>query len=340
MREDVERIHHIFGALSDRAVDLPGAAQGYLLSLELENRSPATVENNRGVLSRFLWFAEQAHFPCKFPEITSAHIRVFLSYVQTNPQRWTHRDNAPSCKQVKASTVRCYRSVLHGWWNWAIREGLVETNVVDRVRVPKVEENLIEGLSEAEVRQLIETCRRGCSENRRRDTAIVLILLDTGIRASELCSIQLKDVDLDTGRIRIRGKGRKERWVSLSAMTAKATWDYITKERPQTLRGELFLGKGAIPISRSGLGQLLERRSQEAKIRRVHPHLLRHTFALSWARSGGPLQGLQTLLGHSKPTMSLRYGRMASEEAAELHRQYSPVERLGLRFREKDTKKR
>ena len=85
----------------------------------------------------------------------------------------------------------------------------------------------------------------------------------------------------------------------------------------------------------NSLSQMLERRSKAAGIRNVNPHLLRHTFAFTWARAGGPLHALQSLLGHSTPHMSLRYGRMASTDAGDLHKQFSSVERLGLRFREK-----
>lgn len=132
---------------------------------------------------------------------------------------------------------------------------------------------------------------------------------------------------------------RADLGVAMSAPTAKALHDYVIRERPRTIDDAFWLGHAGEPLGPSGLASMLRRRSNEARIRHVHAHLMRHTFALSWARAGGPLHALQSLLGHSTPTQSLRYGRASAEEAAQLHRQFSPVERLGLRIGEKKGKK-
>ncbi len=238
---------------------------------------------------------------------------------------------------MQASTVAKYRTVLSGFWNWAVAEEFVEVNPVARVAAPKVERRVVGSLSEAEVRKLIDVCRKGKGEHPRRDLAIILLMLDSGLRASEVCNLKLEDCD--DLRLKIMGKGRKERWVGISPPTAKAIWDYVVKERGESYYQEVFLARGAQPLTRFGLRQMIERRCQEAGLRHVWPHLLRHTFALTFAEAGGPLNALQALLGHSTPAMSMWYGQMASERAVKAHRAYSPIERLGLRFRDKGKKK-
>lgn len=137
----------------------------------------------------------------------------------------------------------------------------------------------------------------------------------------------------DDGSLLVRGKGRKERIAPMSPTTAKAVWDYVQRERGNSHSPVVFLSWQGDPITESAIQQMLRRRSREAGIRHVNPHLLRHTMTRDWCRAGGPLHALQTLLGHSSPIMTLRYGTMFSNDTTELHRQYSPVERLKVRTR-------
>ena len=148
--------------------------------------------------------------------------------------------------------------------------------------------------------------------------------------------------DWQEKRLKVYGKGRKERWVALSPSTAKSVWDYVQRERPESYYEELFLNKSGEPLRVDSLEALIDRRARAAGIRHVSVHAMRHSFALSWCKNGGPLSALQTILGHSTPTMSLRYGRASSDVAMELHRQYSPIDRLNMRLRdgEKGSKKR
>jgi site-specific recombinase XerD len=217
------------------------------------------------------------------------------------------------------------------------QEEIATYNPVNAIKPPRPDEKIVNGLSSEEVRKLVDACRKGQSTHRRRDLAIVLLFLDTGIRVSELCGLTKDQWQQD--QVRVFGKGRKERILPLSPATSKALWDYMAKERGKSPNERIFLNKHYRPMTRSGVQQLLDRRAEEASIRAIHPHMLRHTFALEWYRSGGPLSDLQPFLGHTKPTMSLRYGQMAGDDTEMLHRHHSPVERLGLRISEKKGKR-
>ena len=333
---DREVSHDLLFLSLDRD-SLQATVEGFLLSLELENRTPATMRYYRENLKRFCWYAEQRELPARFGNITTDHVRGFLHYVQHATHRWDSPTHTMSAKPVTATTVARYRACLHALWNWAVREGMVDVNIVTRIRVPKGEQRIVEPLSDLEIRKLIDECRKGESQYPRRDLAIVLTLLDTGIRASELCGARVDD--WQEKRLKVFGKGRKERWVALSPTTAKAVWDYVQRERPQSYYEELFLNKAGEPLRVDSLEALIDRRARAAGIRHCSVHMMRHSFAVSWAKAGGPLHALQTLLGHSTPTMSMRYGRMASTEAADLHKQYSPVDRLGLRLRDNEKRR-
>lgn len=325
----------VFRALSrTESLDLPSAIDGFLLSLELENRTPATLAYNRRLLKNFLWFAkQQSDWPATFADINKGHIERFIFYLRNTQVRWGKPKHTRSSQPVKASTIQHYHAVLHALWNWALRDELVPYNPVDRIRSPKVEQRIIEPLTETEIRKLLEVCKSGRSENKRRDLAIVLLMLDTGLRASELCGLKLSN--WDQKRVKVFGKGRKERWLALSPYTAKAIWDYVTKERGESFYEELCLLKTGEPLSVDSVETMLMRRSKEAGIRHVWPHLMRHTFAVTWCEAGGPLNALQSLLGHERPDMSMRYAEIGSERAGKHHKEFSPVERLNLRFREK-----
>jgi site-specific recombinase XerD len=305
------------------SVSLASAIEAHEWALKLERKSPHTINGRIGTLGRLLAYCEMQGFPAdSLDAITPAHVKLWFASLR-----------------VEESTQQTYYRQLHAFWVWAINQEKIATvNPLDAIKPPRPDEKTIDGLSAEEVRCLVDICRNGASMHWRRDLAIVLLIVDTGLRVSELCSLMLDGWQQD--RIHVMGKGRKERIVPLSSMTAKALWDYIHKERARVKLPEIWLNQYNRPLTRDGVWRILDRRAKEAGLRHIHPHMLRHTFALEWHRSGGPLSALQTLLGHSKPTMSLRYGRMSGEDCTELHRSHSPVDRLGLRITEKRPPKR
>lgn len=316
---------------------LQDAAEGFLLHQRALGRSPQTLRFYEGRLRRFAWFLEGASLPTEVTAITPPHLRLFMDYLQSATVRWG--GTTPSARRrLRSGGAHAYFRALRAFFTWLEAEELIPESPCRKLKAPKLAQTLIEPLSDEALRRLIDTARHD-SRNGRRDLAAMLVLLDTGLRAAELVGLTVDDWSSPGGkdwqgeRLKVMGKGRKERWVAVSPPTQKALWDYMQRERPRSPYREIFLAEEGTPLTTWGLYRLLRRRARQAGVSGVHPHKFRHTFALAWAKAGGPLHALQSLLGHATPYMSLRYGRMASEEAALLHRQYSPVERLGLRFR-------
>ena len=332
--DDRKVIGLLFSRLGKQPVTLEAAIQDWLLDLETSNRTAKTLDGYRTNMQRFVWFCQQMDYPETLANLDRSHVQSFLSYVKTNKSRWGRDEkHAPSNKQVTPRTVAVYRTILHSFWNHCVDAGFVQDNIVAKIKPPKAEHRLVVPLKEEDIRALVDACRKTQSVHKQRDTAIVLLLIDTGLRASELCGVQLQD--WDAKRLRVYGKGHKERWLPLSAPTARAISLYVTQSRPETYYDELFMGERGTPLQPRGLYQMLKRRAREAGVSHVYVHLMRHSFAFAWCRSGGPLHALQAILGHATPTMSMRYGRMASDDTTQLHHQHSPVERMGLRFKER-----
>lgn len=168
--------------------------------------------------------------------------------------------------------------------------------------------------------------------------SIIYLLLDTGMRASELCALTLADVNRSSGDLRVLGKGNKWRTVHMALSARRALWRYLEAHRRGAEVGEpLFTGfrghtPGA-PLTKFGLSQLIRKAGERAGIEgvRCSPHTFRHTFAINFLRNGGDLFQLQALLGHEDIAIVRRYVQYAEQDLANAHRKASPADRMRLK---------
>jgi integrase/recombinase XerD len=170
-----------------------------------------------------------------------------------------------------------------------------------------------------------------------RDRALILFLLDTGVRASELCDLTVADVDLATGTARVRGKGHlnagagKLRLVRLGKRTRHALWLYLADRAVlATADAPVFATRAGETWNRIHLRTHLHRLGLRADVARCYPHRFRHTFALNYLRNGGDIYTLQQQLGHSSLEMVRRYLALAQADAEAAHRRASPVDHWRL----------
>ncbi len=161
-----------------------------------------------------------------------------------------------------------------------------------------------------------------------RDKAIIMTLLDTGVRIGELCRLEIQDVDLTTGELSVSpfstGKKTKARIVHLGKATRRVLWLYLTKRGEEDPEERLF-NIGPTPIR-----QMLKSLEKRSGVRDIHPHRFRHTFALEYLRNGGDVFTLQRLLGHRSLEMVQHYLYLAKTDIGEAHRRASPVDRWKL----------
>ena len=315
---------------------------GFLLFKEASGRSPHTIKDYRVNLSRFCdWMGNPP-----VNDVTSKQIEAFFRYLQDD-FLVTHVYTVPiKPRKLKPKTILNAWTALSAFWNWTSKEFKID-NPFTLPRI-KAEPTPINSLTEQEIERLLKVCdyaeesrpsNRTAFKTRRntrkRDRAIILCLLDTGVRVSELCGINISHVDLKTGRIFVTGKGKKSRYVYLGMSTRKVLWTYITyrfpKNKPEydepVFVSRDFIGRLTI----SGVNQLLKRLAKRACISDVHPHRFRHTFAIEFLRNGGDIFTLQELLGHSSLDMVKKYIRLAQLDLEQAHRRASPVDNWRLR---------
>jgi integrase/recombinase XerD len=163
-----------------------------------------------------------------------------------------------------------------------------------------------------------------------RMRAIIMLLLDTGLRASETCSISIKDIHLKEGYIIVFGKGDKERRVEFGPRTGQAIWKYLTSRGKTEPHEALFISRTGYRLSRDHLAGRVHALGVKAGVENCHPHRFRHTFAVMFMRNGGSSLALQRLLGHSTMEMVRQYVKLSDVDLAQAHRRASPVENLRL----------
>lgn len=314
--------------------------KGYLLSHRTQGSSPHTVKYYSGILTRFLWFASRVGWPLDARLIDEWHIREFLGYVGLEPKRWERSGNGSESSSHKASprTIHHYYRALHAFFGWAVREGFLESNPVAKVRISKPKPRVIRPYSSDQIRRMLQVCEydwnHGAKFLAARNRAIVIMLLDTGLRLSELASIRMSDIDVDRGWIKVCGKGQKERIVRIGRVAQKALWRYLMC-RPVTGEQSLWLTEEKRPMSAAGIQSMIDRLKQRAGINEQGcVHRFRHTFALAFLREDGNPFNLQYLLGHSSLEMVRRYtAALGMEDALKAHEKASPADKLDLRIK-------
>lgn len=233
--------------------------------------------------------------------------------------------------QASETIFRTYGGMRCAFRFWK-REGVLADNPMERVERPKRERALIRPFSPEQATRLIAAPDN--SVYGLRDRAMMMLMLDSGLRISELLSLDSGRVDWLNCSATVMGKGRKERSVPFSAKTGQALLEYAqARSKGPVKSGQFFLGKTGKPMCRSKARKLLLRYGRAAGIEgvRISPHTLRHTFAVLYIRNGGDSFSLQEILGHSTLEMTRRYVNLASRDVAEQHKKFSPVQQLLVR---------
>ncbi|MFC1964937.1 tyrosine-type recombinase/integrase [Chloroflexota bacterium] len=306
-------------------LELQNLIQGFKLSCQTEGKSPKTIEWYTSFLNRFLHFFKDNDYPTSLSRIDKNSIRAFILYLQQEA-RTPH-----SNKTLSHCTVQGYVRTLKAFFSWLLREEYIESNPMSKIPVPKAINKVVNTFSNDQISRLIDVCQRANGLG-YRNPSIIMLLLDSGIRVSELIGIGLEDLDLAEGSIRIRrAKGGRERVVPVGSLVQKLLWKYINHYRPEPITGriiQLFLSEHGISLTKSGIQQMLRRYERQAGINgmRCSPHVFRHTFAKNYLLNGGDIFSLQKILGHSSLASVRIYLNLFACDIKKQHQRFSPVD--------------
>lgn len=226
---------------------------------------------------------------------------------------------------LRPASLANYDRALRGFCNWLHGVELIEKNPFEKRKRPKESFQLKEVLSLEEIGKLFEVAKLD-KRFRYRNQAILAIFLDAGLRASEVARLQLTDVGWEDGTLKVNGKTGYSA-VPIGRKTLKLLRTYVTKER-KGQSGTLFLYDGK-PLNQESLSHLVSRTAKRAGIvRPVGCHLLRHSYATHYLKSGGDPFSLQRTLRHSSPAMTQRYLHFVIADLVEKNERFSPMSRL------------
>ena len=287
--------------------------ESFLRERKASGLAEGTIGFYREKLNIFLRFCEEQSIK-QVTELTPDFLRTFILVLGESHN--------------SGGVLSVYRA-LKAFLRWVDSEEIVENwkNPISKVKTPKVPREPIKGISLDDFRKMLRTCRLGHFTG-ERDRAILLTLLDTGARASELLDIDLRDINLATGEITIKqGKGSKPRTVFYGEKTRKAIRFYLRHRHSDS--SALFVTDEGTRLTTNGLREILKRRAKKAGLQETpSPHDFRRTFALESLRAGMDIYTLKRLMGHTSLSVLQVYLAQTDMDGLLAHRKYSPVDRV------------
>jgi len=229
---------------------------------------------------------------------------------------------------VKPSIARKL-SAIRSFYRYLMREGILQINPLEKASSPKLDKRLPSFLSVEEMVRLLEAPDLTKPQG-QRDRALLELLYASGLRVSELVNLNLDHVNLETNEIRVWGKGSKERVVLIGRPAAEMLSNYLSQGRLELLGGKrnnaLFLNRYGERLPTRQVQKILEKYTHAAGIdKRVHPHLLRHTFATHLLDGGADLRVVQELLGHAQLSSTQIYTHVSQNQARKIYLAAHPM---------------
>ena len=275
-----------------RFLSLREAIEGFLADLALSGRAKTTQELYRCLLTMMARSLGVVN-------VKDTHRKDITRYLACLSER-------DSQSYVCLNTRVCKR-----FFSWLVERGEIKANPLEGITVHDPPWTPVPPFTPEERQRLLSAASSPL------ERAVILLLLDCGLRASELCNLRLADIDLNQNALRISGKGGKERHVALNPGPRTALLEYLISQ--SQMDGLVW----PTDWNRKHLAYLLDKLGRRAGVARVHAHRFRHSFASSFLAQTGDALALKALLGHSSMTMVVRYTAAAEEQrAGEVHRQH------------------
>jgi len=317
-----------------RRTDLSYLIDGYALCSRSEGKSPNYIYLVTISARLFLRYLEEKGLSTEAAEIDTQLIRRFILHLQGVNRFAEHPFAKPQDSGLSGHTINTYMRSLRAFWCWLEDEGIIDKNPFCQLRIPKPPKKVIPTFSEEQIRALLAQANTS-SPTGFRNYTMMLLLLDTMMRVSELTSCQMEALSFEGRCLKIWGKGSKERIVPFGRTVQKALWRYVTFYRPEPQilhQDNVFLTAEGRPMTKNRVEAFLKAYGKKVGIRgvRVSPHTFRHTGAVAFLRNGGDLFTLQRIMGHSSLEVLRGYVNLSLADLSRVQAKASPLDNLRL----------
>jgi integrase/recombinase XerC len=283
--------------------------------LQIEkNYSQYTIEHYQHDISEFVMFmSEQAI--ASFSEVQYSDARLYLTKLFE--------------RKLARKTIARRISSLRSLYKFLLREEMILANPFSLISIPKIEKRLPEFFYEEELEQLFKSCETKTPMG-QRNKALLELLYATGIRVSECCQIRLKDLDFSLSTILVHGKGSRDRYVPFGQFAKEALVQYINDGRQQLVEknqshDRLFVNFRGGPITDRGVRTILNSMIDKSSLNgKIHPHMLRHTFATHLLNKGADMRSVQELLGHAFLSSTQIYTHVTNDYLRKTYMKHHP----------------
>jgi len=232
-------------------------------------------------------------------------------------------------RNYAATTMARKIAAAKSFFNFMVVEGSIKDNPTENVTSPNVGRILPKPISISQIRRLLDQPAKHSSPEAKRDSAMLALLYASGMRVSEMISLETGDIDTKGGFVRCLGKGNKERLIPIAQRASTALDEYLQESRPKLARGNegnaLFLNRRGERLTRQGFWQLLKGHAKAAGLKEeITPHTLRHSFATHMLSGGADLRSVQELLGHANISTTQVYTHLTSEHVRRTYEKSHP----------------
>lgn len=308
-----------------RAIPVPPELLPFLGYLSSERGlARNTIEAYRRDLTDLMAWLNPPGGPCRAKQLGDATAQQFREYLQDQ----TRQDQSTKTVARRLAAIRVFLKYLEAM-------GQDKQHILQQLERPKPARDLPSILNTEQVTRLIQAPDPSDTKFYHRDVAILELLYAAGLRASELCHLSIRDVNLDVGAVRVLGKGSKERIVPIGQACVRAIREYLRTGRPKLLQTlsqnrnkdpeRLFLSRSGRPLDRVSLWLLVLRYAKKIHLlNEVSPHVLRHCFASHLLSGGADLRIVQELLGHADVSTTQIYTHVDTSRLKKVHRQFHP----------------
>jgi integrase/recombinase XerD len=313
-------------------LDTEDLLSAYVRHLEAANRSPKTISWYMEILRRFFDFLDGNGLTKPIGDIGRDEVRTYIRYLQS-VRKWP---NSPYIRPDKGNlspySILGHVRAIKAFWGWLFREEYVLSNPLARLPLPSVPRSLVRTLSVDQFRRLLAIVDRHTPVGAKY-YCILLFLLDTGVRISELVNIRMADIDLVNCICRVVGKGRRERLVPFHTRTRKELQRYVNVSRPKLCSYNaryLFPSSDGDHISVNSVQQFIRRIAIRAGLRGIKcsPHIFRHSFSTTFIAKGGTDFALMDILGHTSLQPTQKYIHLQPRDLQRQHARFTPLEDL------------